>query len=225
MTEFQVEGEIRRALDVMTDCLPQMGLFQEATNGGRGMTRVEYRGPWVHPRVIQRVAKVITESEQELRMLLVDTTISLERLAFLSDTQIERGKVVNQSYCVPHDPFAEETPSRYIALLTNREFEKYTSVGRARWVTANVHDERPLTAEEMLHLIRQDTASVAHKSFRVFGSRIGSRELLLRPNSDRKSWRLSLPMPTTGKYGEVIKVYNNTVRSYFARLTDVISVT
>ncbi len=225
MTEFQVEGDIRGAVDLMTDCFPRMGLFQEATNGGKGMSRAEYRGLWVCPRVVRRVTEVIAESEQELRMLLVDTTISLERLAFLSDTQLERGKIVSQTYCTPRDPLSSEVPERYIAFLTNRECEKYTSLGRARWVVTRIHEERPLTAEEMLHLVRQDPSSVAHRNFRVFGSRIGQRELLFRQNSDRKSWRLSLPMPTTGKFGEVIKVYNDTIRSYFARCTDVISVT
>lgn len=229
MTEYEAREAVRQALDLMTDCLPTLGMFQEATNGGRGMRRAEYRETWMHPWVVQRAARVMTramdDGDQSLRMLLVDTTIPLDRLARLANTILDAGKIVDQPFCAPRESSVTGTPTRYIAFLTDRELLRYTSIGKARWIAMHDQSERPLTATEALHLIRQDPQSVAHRSFRVFGSKIGLRELLLRPESNGQRWRLSPPMATNDKFAPVIKVYNDSIRSYFARLVDVVSVT
>lgn len=226
MVESAVRRKIERRLDLLTDCIPRSNAFYEATNDGKGMNREVYRSLFLQREVVNRVFRVLSAMPGETQILLVDRFISLPRLANMASTAF-----LEHSMC-EDDPRSEpvdfgrprETVTRYIAFLTFRNRFSFISLQDARNMATHCQAERPCTAMEMLHVVRQYPHVVAGDAFRVFGTRVCEGELVLRcpPGSMN---RLSTVPPERGLHRGSLGAYNDGIRSYFARLSSVIRVT
>ena len=226
MTESAVRRKIERRLDLLTDCLPQSNALHRATNDGKGMNREMYRELFLHREVVNRVCHVLSAMPGETQILLVDRLISLPRLANMAGTAFLEHSVCEDDPRVEPVDFGKprETITRYIAFLTFRHRMFFISLQDARGSAMYSRYERPCTAVEMLYVARQYPHVVAGHAFRVFGTKVGKHELVLRC-SQSATHRLSTVPFEHGSHGGSLGAYNDRIRSFFARLPSVIRVT
>lgn len=226
MTESSVRRKIGRRLDLLTDCIPPFNALHRATNDGVGMNRDMYRELFLNNEVVDRVFRVLSAMPGETQILLVDRLVPVPRLANMSATAfLESTECEDAVFSLPMDfDMLPDSVSRYIAFLTFRNCVSFMSLQDARNTATHYSKERPCTAVEMLYVIRQYPHVVGNNAFRVFGTRVGNNELILRRSQDAMYRLATVPFEKVAHRGS-LGAYNDRIRNYFARLPSVIRVT
>ena len=226
MTENSVRRMIAWRLDLLTDCIPSFNALHRATNDGVGMNREKYRDLFLCGDVVDRAFRLLSIMPGEVQMLLVDSLIPIPRLANTAGTAFLESIVCTDDQRSEPMDFGQprETITRYIAFLTFRNRVSFISLQDARNTAAHHHAERPCTAMEMLYAVRQYPQLVAGHAFRVFGTRVGEHELVLRCPQSTKYRMSTVPLEHSHRRGS-LGTYNDRIRSYFAKLPCVIRVT